>query len=131
MQFLMRNKMIIGIGVVALIAFIYFGMGNSSGPTSLIKTTGVNDNGPDQGLIETLIALRAVKLDGTIFGETAFTGLQDFSTQIIPEPIGRSNPFAPLISAIEAVSGTSTHGSDIFQPKQGSPGTQTTKTPKK
>lgn len=50
----------------------------------------------DQGIVSTLLTLRAVKLEGTIFSDPAFNRLKDFSTEIVPEPVGRQNPFAPL-----------------------------------
>ena len=74
----------------------------SSTKTTLVTTTA--NNAPGQDLVETLLALRAVKLDGTIFTEPAFTGLTDFSTPIIPEPVGRPNPFAPLVFTSSASS---------------------------
>lgn len=49
----------------------------------------------DKELVGTLLQLRAVSLGGTIFSDPAFIELQDFGTQIIPEPVGRPNPFAP------------------------------------
>jgi hypothetical protein len=94
MDFLTRHKIIIlliGIGVAGV---AWFGM-TSSGPTPLLTTESLG-SGPDQELVETLLALRSVKLDGTIFSEPAFTQLQDYSQPIIQEPVGRENPFAPL-----------------------------------
>ena len=66
-------------------------------PESLITTENVEGTtGIDRSVIDTLLTLRAVSLSGTIFAEPAFTTLRDFGTQIIPEPVGRQNPFAPL-----------------------------------
>ena len=100
MNFLLRHKIVIllvGIGVAGI---AWFAM-TSSGPTPLL-TTEIVGGGPDQELVETLLALRSVKLDGTIFSEPAFTQLQDYSQPIIQEPVGRENPFAPLESAAAA-----------------------------
>ena len=49
----------------------------------------------DRELVETLLALRAVTLSGSIFQDIAFQSLKDFGTPIMPEPIGRENPFTP------------------------------------
>jgi hypothetical protein len=91
---LLRNKLVIlGIGLgVAVLA--WFGM-TSSGPVPLL-TSDTPANAAGQELVETLLQLRAVKLDGTIFNEPAFMSLQDYSQPIIQEPVGRENPFAPL-----------------------------------
>ncbi len=47
-------------------------------------------------LVEGLLTLRAVSLDGSIFSSPSFQVLQDFTTPIVAEPVGRPNPFAPL-----------------------------------
>lgn len=49
----------------------------------------------DKELVGSLLQLRAVSLGGSIFSDPAFMELQDFGTQIIPEAVGRPNPFAP------------------------------------
>ena len=70
----------------------------SSGPQddALLATEGPAGGGiVDKDLVGTLLQLRAVSLGGTIFSDPAFIELQDFGTQIIPEPVGRENPFAP------------------------------------
>jgi len=47
-----------------------------------------------------LILLSAVidgiQLDDSIFGSSAFQSLKDLGKDLVPEPIGRRNPFAPL-----------------------------------
>lgn len=50
----------------------------------------------DRELILLLKALEGIKLDAGFFSDQTYRSLQDF--RIIPaqEPIGRSNPFAPL-----------------------------------
>jgi len=65
----------------------------------------------DKDLVGTLLQLRAVSLGGTIFSDPAFIELQDFGTQIIPEPVGRPNPFAP--TSFRSTSTTS--GNQLFQ----------------
>ena len=79
---------------------------------SLLATEGPQGGGlVDKELVGTLLQLRAVSLGGTIFSDPAFIELQDFGTQIIPEPVGRPNPFAPT-----SYHGTSTtSGNQLFQ----------------
>lgn len=50
----------------------------------------------DKDVVETLLALRSITLSGTIFTDPAFIKLKDTGTQIVPEPVGRPNPFLPL-----------------------------------
>jgi len=97
MDFLIRHKIIVLLIGLGIAGFAWYSMTAPS--STALLTTDSPLNGPDQELVETLLALRSVKLDGTIFSEGAFTQLQDYSTPIIPEPIGRDNPFAPLTTA--------------------------------
>ena len=50
----------------------------------------------ERAILDTLFQLRAIELSGTIFSNPAFNALRDFRTEIVAEPIGRRNPFAPL-----------------------------------
>ena len=108
----MRHKMIL-VAVALVVALLaWYGLSQGKEPTSLLSTESTS-NPADQDLIETLLALRAVKLEGTIFTEPVFQNLTDFSTQIIPEPIGRPNPFAPLEGSTGS-SASSTKNTQIF-----------------
>jgi len=107
------------IGIVVLVAAVWFGLSQGGGTPPLLTTdtvSGTGTGGAEQGLVGTLLALRAVTLSGTIFTEPAFMSLQDFGTTIVPEPVGRDNPFAPLPSQI--VSTTTARAAQIFAPKR-------------
>jgi hypothetical protein len=94
---LLKHKILILIIGIAIAGIAWYGL-TSSAPAPLLVTDSPL-SGPDQQLVETLLALRSVKLDGTIFSEIAFTTLQDYSTPIVQEPVGRPNPFAPLLGS--------------------------------
>ena len=115
-ELLSRHKFaVIGIAlVVAVVSWLALSQ-DTSGSSSLLSTETVSEGGPNAELISTLLALRAVKLDGTIFTDPAFTSLKDFSTEIVPEPIGRPNPFAPLNSGASRAS-SSSQAAQIFAP---------------
>lgn len=117
MKFLSEHKLIVILGAVVLAAGVWFGLSSSSTPTSLVTTTTADAgvSASDQTLVSTLLELRSVSLDGTIFSEPAFLSLQDFSTQIVNEPVGRTDPFAPYAPE-GAQSATSTHAAAIFAP---------------
>lgn len=109
----------IGVIVIATLIAVgsWFALSQGSTPASLLTTETAADNGADAELVGTLLALRAVKLDGTIFSDPAFVSLKDFSTEIIPEPIGRPNPFAPLTAAAAPTIST-TKAAQIFAPSK-------------
>jgi hypothetical protein len=106
-NFILTHKIMVIIVALLLAVAVWIGLTSSSSSSSSLLTTESSDaNTPDQDLVATLLALRAVKLDGSIFQDPGFQALKDFSTQIIPEPIGRPNPFAPLTGAAGATNGT-------------------------
>ena len=116
MQNFFQNKIVVvGLISLAVAGAAWYGL-TSSPPTDTLVTTGAVVNAPGADLVETLLALRAVKLDGAIFSEPAFAALVDFSTPIIPEPVGRPNPFAPLTVALST---TTNQQAAIFAPQHG------------
>ncbi|MEK7069009.1 MAG: hypothetical protein AAB947_01345 [Patescibacteria group bacterium] len=98
MEFLSKNKTVILVVLGVLVAIgIWLSSRGDTHSDSLIKTQASSGTGPeDKTLVDTLLQLRSVSLSGTIFSDPAFISLRDFGTQIIPEPIGRPNPFAPV-----------------------------------
>lgn len=108
-----QHKFVVLIVAIVVAGGLWYGMSQSSTPSSGIVAT--NPDGtpvatdstgaltaaaptdPDtQNILSILLALRSVKLDDTIFSNPAFMSLKDFSTQILAEPAGRPDPFAPL-----------------------------------
>jgi len=129
--------MILGIAILAAGA-LWYGLSQSSAPAPTIVTSSANGTsntpggaltpGPvdkdTQQILEILLALRSVKLDDAIFSNNSFISLKDFSTKIIPEPVGRPDPFAPLPG--EAAALTSDSSDPIFdQPVSASKKPQT------
>jgi len=118
-NFILSHKIVVVIVALLVAVGVWIGLSSSGSSTgSLLTTEDVGNNGPNQDLVATLLALRAVKLDGSIFSDPGFQNLKDFSTQIIPEPIGRPNPFAPLGNNV-MVSSSSTQTAQLFVPPSG------------
>lgn len=118
METLKQHKILVIIAILVVVLIAWYILSGSSGDSaskSVITTTTPTD-AADRELVSTLLALRSVKLDGTIFSEPAFASLKDFSTQIISEPVGRPNPFAPL-SAAASSSADSVHAAKLFTPR--------------
>lgn len=121
MVFITQHKL-----VVAFIAIVVIGVGwytlsgSSSSPTPSLTTSGARgdpSSTADRTLVSTLLALRSVKLEATILSDPLFLSLKDFSTQIVPEPVGRVDPFAPL-SVSPSNSASSSHNAQIFSPRR-------------
>lgn len=114
---LLRNKLILIIAAFLVAGGVWYGLSGTPTEPTLVTSAPIGTvSTVDQGIVTTLLALRVVKLDGTIFSDPSFMSLKDFSTQIVPEPVGRENPFAPLsFGSIVIVPGT--QGGKIFKPK--------------
>jgi hypothetical protein len=119
MNFISNHKIMAGIVILLLIAAAWYGFTQTSGPAPILTTTSAtSDTNPaDQDLVTTLLTLQAVSLNGTIFTDPGFLALQDFTTQIVSEPVGRPDPFAPLsASIIRSATSTGTSNPNLFAP---------------
>lgn len=107
---LLKNKLILIVlcGIVLAGVVWYSFMRDDS--TQLLQTKDLTTaTGVDNDVVGVLLQLRAISLSGTIFTDPAFQSLQDFGKEIVPEPIGRPNPFAPLTGAtVRAATSTAT-----------------------
>ncbi len=101
-----------GVGIlVAVIAAL--SLSGEPASEAVLTAEGSEEAVVERSLVDTLLQLRAVSLSGGIFADPAFTSLRDFGSQIVPEPVGRSNPFAPL-----SARGTTTRGNTLFEPRR-------------
>ena len=62
---------------------------------AVVEVTALN-SGADQELVALLFELKGIQLDDSIFTDPVFQSLNDFGRDLVPEPVGRKNPFAPL-----------------------------------
>jgi hypothetical protein len=92
-----RYQNLIIIGLIIIAAFFAYSFFFAAKPEAALSSTAPTaSNSVDQDLITLLLQLRAIKLDNSIFTNPVFTSLQDFSQALVPEAVGRTNPFAPL-----------------------------------
>ena len=100
MDFLKKYKTtIIGVIIILVIFFAYqFFFSGGTGGNPLVSVTPANTTESTAGLelLSLLLELRSITLDNDLFDSSSFQNLVDFTVDIIPEPVGRSNPFAPI-----------------------------------
>ena len=97
---LFSKNTILVVGLAAFVGIVgWYVLKGSPASESLLVTENVAGapNEEERDLVATLLQLKAVSLDGTIFSDPAFQSLVDYGIEIVPEPVGRANPFAPLI----------------------------------
>ncbi len=113
MSFFTKFKKWIGIGIAVVIAFFVYSYFFTGSPEPVLSSeSSTSTQSIDQDLINLLLTLNAIKLDDSIFSDPAFQSLQDFGKDLVPEPVGRPNPFAPLgsISAASQAGAQSSAG---------------------
>jgi apolipoprotein N-acyltransferase len=71
----------------------------------LTSSAAASSTSVDQ-LLGVVNEIQNIQLDGSIFQDPAFLSLQDDTTTLPPEAIGRNNPFAPLSSSQAAAKTT-------------------------
>ena len=96
-----RNKIIAvvaGVVVLGIVGFLLFS-GQSTPSGSAISADGTSA-GPtteaEQNFINLTAELNPISFDTSIFSDPRFTTLVDLHTVIVPEPVGRTDPFAPI-----------------------------------
>jgi len=114
----MKIPALIVLGIVVAAAAWWGLKGGEPSEPLLTTESAVDESGiGDKDLVETLLTLRAVSLSGTILSDPAFLSLKDFGTEIVAEPVGRPNPFAPLSPGAVApapASAPATRGAQLF-----------------
>lgn len=99
MEFLKKHKTILIIVVVVAIGLILY---NSLGGTEIasvdetLSSESVSSGAESDEILALLATLRAIEFDTSVFESPVFLGLVDFSVPLVPEPVGRPNPFAPI-----------------------------------
>lgn|SRR3989344_7436672 len=97
MNFFKKYQNVIFIVVAVILGFIAYSYFFTGKETPVLSEETVSQATPaDQDLISLLLELKAITLDESLFADAAFMSLQDFSKELIPEAVGRPNPFAPL-----------------------------------
>lgn len=100
MDLLKENKMLAGIVIGAIVLVgAYFAFFSGSGSSTLLSSnSGSSETSKiSQELLVTIGDLKAINLDTKIFSDPAYQSLVDFHVDIPLQPIGRDNPFAPLV----------------------------------
>lgn len=98
MHFLKRYQSFVIGAALVLAAFVAFSIFFRPAETPALTATSVSQaqNPVDQQMIALLLTLHSITLDNSLFDNPTFMSLKDFGRELVPEPVGRENPFAPL-----------------------------------
>lgn len=92
---LSKNKiLVLALIVVAAVGYYMF-KGNEPEPLTTTEEGLTGSIG--QELVIEINRLRALQnIEGKIFKDSTFNSLQDYTQSVVPQPLGRANPLAPL-----------------------------------
>lgn len=97
MSFLTRYRNWIAVIALVVVGFFIYTYFFTSTPEPVLSASTPSQNAlVDADLIALLSELKSIQLDDSIFKDQTFLSLHDFSQTLVPEPVGRQNPFAPL-----------------------------------
>lgn len=110
-----QNKIILIVLVIIIAGFAWYGLAERT-PTNTLLTNDsrAESSVAEQEILRLLLDMRSIRLDSSIFENPAFASLRDFGRSIVPEPVGRTNPFEPAESAFQPSEEDET-ASEIFQ----------------
>jgi len=68
----------------------------TSSPVNTTASVKVKSFSETREAASTLQKIKSIKVDSEIFSDKSFKSLKDFRVNILPEAVGRDNPFAPI-----------------------------------
>ena len=90
------TKIIVAVGVLVLATAAYFLLMNKDDGETVLIEDGSAASEAQSVFINLAAQIEPVSFDTSILSDPRFLGLQDIHTAIVPEPVGRTDPFAPL-----------------------------------
>ena len=96
--------------ILGVLGYFAYGQLNSSNTSLTVTSASSSASVQDAELLATLQRLKSITLDANIFSDPTFQSLFNFGVKIPTQPLGRTNPFAPLASSKQASAGSSLSG---------------------
>lgn len=92
------KKPLIILAVLIGLYIIYNTFIKQDSSTALLKTSNVaSPKTPEESLLPLLLKIQNVTLDGNLFLDPVFRNLVDTTQNIVPESVGKDNPFSGSI----------------------------------
>ncbi len=91
-----QNRILFIILAVIIMLFIAYGFSDKTTSSVLIQKQAATDSSSiEQEILQLLMDVQSIKLDGSVFQDPTFNQLRDFGRKVIQEPTGKINPFLP------------------------------------
>mgnify|MGYP003451477546 FL=1 len=115
MSKLIKKAIILVVVVIIIAVFwnIFSGKKANNASLTVIEGDGLALALTDDSIVEdtflgTLLNISTLSLNDSVFGDPRFSSLQDFTVTLIPQPLGRTNPFLPAGTVVSAPTTTTT-----------------------
>lgn len=109
------KKILIALGIL-IVVFVAYRMFFAKAPEApLSSETPSGLPAEDGDLLSLLLQLKSITLSSDLLTDPTFVTLQDFTVKLVPEPVGRRNPFA-AIGAVESMPTASTSTASTTAP---------------
>ena len=106
MAFIRNNLIVVLLFAACIVGLVVYQNYFSGDETELLTSSDPTGDFESEELLVSLANLKSVTLESSLFSDSIFLSLVDFGIAIPAQPVGRTNPFAPL-SAQAAQSGNS------------------------
>jgi hypothetical protein len=115
MSKLIKKAIILVVVVIIIAVFWNIFSGKKADDASLTVVEGegsafalTDDSIVEDTFLGTLLNISTLSLNDSVFGDPRFASLQDFTVTLIPQSIGRTNPFLPTSTGVSPTTTTTT-----------------------
>jgi hypothetical protein len=95
-----KKNQILTLVIVVIIGFVVFtyfkNSSNDNSSSTIVAEQRVAEFAGAREILSLLNKMSNVKLDDSIFNDSSFNSLRDTTVVLVPQPINRNNPFAPI-----------------------------------
>ncbi|MFA6602092.1 MAG: hypothetical protein WCT02_04515 [Candidatus Paceibacterota bacterium] len=84
-----------GVVIVAALAYFYF-VGSKAPADTALDTVDTNEQEVGTRVFSLLGQINAIRIDTTFFAGPVYKTLKDNTVEVVKQPVGRPNPFAPI-----------------------------------
>lgn len=88
--------------VLAAVAYFYYNGKPSSSSSVLSSQDAEGEGDASMRMMSLFNQIKSLHIDTSLFKDSGYQTLRDYSTPIPTESVGRSNPFAPIPGTLEA-----------------------------
>jgi hypothetical protein len=91
-----KNILTFAAALIVLLGGFYYFFFIASSSDETVLTSGAPASEAEISFITLVSQLDPIAFDTRLLSDSRFMGLVDIRTEVVPEPVGRTDPFGPL-----------------------------------